>query len=143
MHVRQANAEWKGNLTEGTGTVSTESGALSDAPYSFPSRFEEGEGSNPEELIGAALAACFSMALSADLAKAGHDPVRVATEAQVHFGKTDEGPAIVSIELICEAEVPGIDAGTFKTFAEDAKSGCPIARALKSVPILLDAALAG
>ncbi len=143
MHVRQANAEWKGNLTEGSGTISTESGALADVPYAFASRFEEEDGLNPEELIGAALAGCFSMALSHDLAQAGHEPVRVATEAQVHFGKSDEGPAIVRIELICEAEVPGIDAGTFRTFADKAKSGCPIARALKAVPVDLEAALIG
>jgi len=143
MHVRRANAEWKGNLAEGTGTVSTESGALSDAAYSFGSRFEEGEGSNPEELIGAALAGCFSMALSNELDSAGHTPTRVATVAHVHFGKSDEGPAIERIELVCEAEVPGIDAGTFKSIADGAKAGCPISRALKSVRIELDAALVG
>jgi lipoyl-dependent peroxiredoxin len=143
MAIRSATAEWKGSLVEGTGTVSTESGAVRNAAYSFPSRFEEGTGTNPEELIAAAHAGCFSMALSHGLAQAGHPPTRVRTEARVHLEKGDGGFSITRIELVCEAEVPGIDDDAFQEQAEGAKKGCPISRALGAVPIELKATLSG
>ncbi len=143
MAIRSATAEWKGSLVEGTGTVSTESGAVRNAAYSFPSRFEEGTGTNPEELIAAAHAGCFSMALSHGLAQAGHTPTRVRTEARVHLEKGDGGFSITRIELVCEAEVPGIDDAAFQEQAEGAKKGCPISRALGAVPIELKATLSG
>lgn len=141
MPVRTANAEWKGNLAKGNGTVSTESGVLNQAGYTFPSRFESGVGTNPEELIGAAHAGCYSMALSHELDQAGHDPVRVTTEAKVHLGDTDDGPGITHIELTCRAEVPDIDDEAFQTIAEGARAGCPISRALAAVEITLEAEL--
>jgi lipoyl-dependent peroxiredoxin len=142
MAIRSATAVWKGSLTEGAGTLSSESGALREAAYSFPSRFQEGEGTNPEELIAAAHAGCFSMALSHGLAQAGHAPTRVSTEARVHLEKGDEGFSITLIELICEAVVPGIDDAAFQEQAEGAKKGCPVSRALSAIPIELKATLA-
>jgi osmotically inducible protein OsmC len=140
MAVRKSNAVWNGNLTEGAGTVRLGSGAF-EGRYSFTSRFEEGTGTNPEELLGAAHAACFSMALAAGLAKAGFAPKRVATEARVHLGKVDAGFAITRIDLTCEAEVPGIDAATFREHAEGTKKGCIVSRALSAVEMTLDAKL--
>jgi osmotically inducible protein OsmC len=119
-----------------------QSGQVRDAAYSFPSRFEDGSGTNPEELLGAAHAACFAMAFSNELAKAGHAPARVSAEAQVTLS-TDGGAHIAGIALACEAEVPGIDAETFATIADQAKQGCPISKALASVPITLEARLVG
>jgi lipoyl-dependent peroxiredoxin len=142
MAIRSATAVWKGSLTEGTGTLSSESGAIQEAAYSFPSRFQEGEGTNPEELIAAAHAGCFSMALSHGLAQAGHAPTRVTTEARVHLDKGDEGFSITRIELVCEAVVPGIDEAAFQEQAEGAKKGCPVSRALSAIPIELKATLA-
>ncbi|HVS33841.1 MAG TPA: OsmC family peroxiredoxin, partial [Thermoanaerobaculia bacterium] len=113
MPARKAEAEWKGSLREGSGTMKLGSGAFSGA-YSFSTRFEEGKGTNPEELIGAAHAGCFSMALSAGLGKAGFQPKRVHTTATVHLGKVGEGFSITKIELDCEAEVPGIDEAKFQ-----------------------------
>ena len=129
MAVRTASAEWRGDLKGGMGTVRTESGAL-DASYSFTSRFEEGGASNPEELIGAAHAGCFSMALANILAGAGHTPERVATTARVHLEKDEEGFHVPRIELTCEAEVPGVDDEAFQEHAEEAKEGCPVSRLL-------------
>jgi lipoyl-dependent peroxiredoxin len=143
MPVRTAHAEWKGTLTDGTGRVSTESGALSDAAYSFPSRFESGDGTNPEELIGAAHAGCYSMALSHGLSQAGHVPDSVRTEARVELEKDDGGFSIVRITLVCRARVPGIDADAFQEQAQAAKKGCPVSRALGAVTIELDAELEG
>jgi len=140
MPIRTAEAEWRGDLASGSGIVEGESEAL-DAAYSFASRFEEGSGTNPEELIAAAHAGCYSMALSHALAEAGHDPGRIRTTARVVLEMEDEGPAIARIELECEAEVPGIDDDAFREFAEDAKEGCPVSRALSSVPIVLEATL--
>ncbi len=140
MPVRKASAEWKGDLAQGSGTVSSESGAV-EGSYSFPSRFEAGEGTNPEELIGAAHAACFSMALSNGLANAGYTPDAVRTEASVHLTKGDAGFAVTRIELDCIARVPGIDEGTFQEQAQAAKVGCPISGALAAVDIHLDARL--
>ena len=140
MAVRTAKATWSGDLASGTGEVSTESGIL-DAGYSFSSRFEEGAGTNPEELIGAALAGCFAMALSHELAEAGHDPESVYAEAQVHLAMTDDGPSLGQIDLVCEAKVGDIDDTTFQNFANGAKEGCPISQALSAVTITLEAKL--
>lgn len=142
MAVRRAEAEWKGNLAKGTGTLKTESGAV-DHPYSFASRFEDGSGTNPEELIGAAHAGCFTMALSHSLAQAGHEPERVHTTASVNLEKTDAGMSITRIDLVTRGRVPGIDAETFRDFAEKAKRECIVSRALKAVDMTLDAALEG
>ncbi len=141
MAVRTANAVYVGALKDGTGTVALGSGAFA-GPYSFPSRFEEATGTNPEELIAAAHAGCFSMALANALARAGFPPTEVRTEARVHLGKDDQGAAITKIELVCRAVVPGIDADAFAEHAAKAKAGCPVSKALASVPIDLDAALA-
>jgi len=141
MPVRTSSAIWRGSLKEGDGTVALGSGAFEGA-YSFPSRFEEGPGTNPEELIAAAHAGCFSMALSNDLAGAGFVPTKVQTEAQVHLGLGEGGAAITKIVLVCRAEVPGISPETFATHAEAAKGGCPVSKALAAVPIELDASLA-
>jgi osmotically inducible protein OsmC len=140
MPVRTADAEWKGNLKEGSGTMKLGSGAF-QGPYSFQSRMENGAGTNPEELIGAAHAGCFSMAFSAQLAGAGFTPTRVHTTARVRFDKTDGGFAITSIELDTEGEVPGIDAKKFQEIAEAAKNGCPVSKALTGTQISLKARL--
>lgn len=140
MAIRQAEAEWKGTLREGSGRVKTESGAV-DGAYSFVSRFETGDGTNPEELIGAAHAGCYSMALSAGLTKAGFKPTRVHTVAKVHLDKGDTGFSITRVDLVTEAEVPGIDAAAFQEQAEGAKKGCPVSRALGAIEITLQATL--
>ncbi len=140
MAVRTAEGEWKGNLKDGSGEITLGSGAYS-GPYSFKSRFEDGTGTNPEELIAAAHAGCFSMALSAGLAGAGFTPTKVHTSAKVHFGPVEGGFAIGKIELTTEAEVPGIEPQAFQEQAEAAKKGCPISKALASVPITLTATL--
>ena len=140
MAVRTSEAEWKGNLLQGKGTVKLGSGAYEGA-YSFQSRFEEGPGTNPEELIAAAHAGCFSMALSAGLASAGFEPKRVHTVAKVRLEKVGEGFAITNIHLTTEAEVPGIDEATFQQQAEAAKKGCPVSKALAATSITLDAKL--
>ena len=142
MPKRTANARWDGSLTEGNGTMRMASGAYEGA-YSFQSRFQEGDGTNPEELIAAAHAGCFSMALSAELGRAGHDPESVETEAIVHLDKEDEGFAIKRIELRTRARVPGISEAEFRGVAEAAKKGCPVSRALGAVEsIELEAELA-
>ena len=140
MPVRAAEAEWKGSLQEGSGTMRFGSGAF-EGQYSFGSRFEEGVGTNPEELIGAAHAGCFSMALSGALSRAGHPPTRVHTTAKVHIEKGDAGFSITRIELKTEGEVPGIDEDTFRKEAEGAKVGCPVSKALTGTEITLDAKL--
>lgn len=140
MPVRKAEAEWKGNLARGTGHLKTGSGAV-DRAYSFASRFEEGTGTNPEELIGAAHAGCFSMALSHALAQAGHDPERVHTVASVNLEKVDGGMAVTRIDLVTRGRVPGIDQATFQEFAENAKRDCIVSRALAAVDMTLDATL--
>lgn len=142
MAVRSANAQWNGKLKDGNGTMRMGSGGW-EGPYSFASRFEEGQGTNPEELIAAAHAGCFSMALSGELGKAGHEPKRVATTAKVHLNKSDAGFSITRIHLDTEAEVPGLDAGEFQKIAEAAKKGCPVSRALQAVEITMDAKLQG
>lgn len=140
MPVRKGNAEWNGNLRDGKGTVKTETGTV-NAQYSFTSRFEEGKGTNPEELIGAAHAGCFSMALAGALAKNGYDPKSIRTEDRVHIEKVGEGFKITKIEMFTEADIPGINDDTFQKFAEDAKKNCPVSQALKSVDMVLDAKL--
>lgn len=143
MAVRTANAEWRGDLPSGIGTVRTESGVL-DASYSFSSRFEEGSGTNPEELIGAAHAGCFSMALANILAEAGEAPEQVATTARVHLEKGDDGFQVTRIELTSEVDAPGLDDEAFQAHARDAKEGCPISQLLSpGVEITLDARLKG
>jgi lipoyl-dependent peroxiredoxin len=132
MAVRQANADWKGTLKEGSGDMALGSGAFK-GPFSFVSRFENGSGTNPEELLGAAHAGCFSMALAAGLGRAGITPTSIRTNAKVHLGTTDVGPTITRIDLEVEAEVPGIDEATFQQHAEAAKKGCVVSRALGGV----------
>jgi lipoyl-dependent peroxiredoxin len=142
MPTRTAEAIWKGDLLKGQGIVRLGSGAFA-GQYSFPSRFEQGTGTNPEELIGAAHAGCFSMALSHMLAKAGHTPTSVQTTAQVHIEKVGEGFKIVRIDLATEAVVPGISKEAFDKIAADAKVGCPVSQALAATPITLNAKLNG
>ncbi len=139
MGVRKAQAEWKGDLKGGSGTMSI--GGRFEQPFTFSSRFEEGAGSNPEELLAAAHAGCYSMALSHGLAEAGHAPTRVSTTADVSLEMTDGGPTITTIALVCEAEVPGIDDAKFQEIAEATKSGCPVSRALAGPEITLQATL--
>lgn len=140
MPMRSSKAEWQGNLREGKGVMELGSGAFKGS-YSFPSRFEDGQGTNPEELIAAAHAGCFSMALSAGLSKAGFEPTRVATVAKAHLEKVGEGFAITRIELETDAEIPGIDEATFQEQAEGAKKNCPVSKALAGVEIQLKARL--
>ena len=137
----KGNAEWKGDLPTGTGTFTA--GDSISGGYTFKSRFEDGPGSNPEQLIAAAHAACFSMALSNMLAKAGNTPDSVQTNATVTIRPVDGSPTISKIELVTVGRVPGIDEATFKEHAEAAKAGCIVSRALAGVPeITLDASLA-
>jgi osmotically inducible protein OsmC len=140
MAIRNAEAVWEGNLKGGKGSVKLGSGAFEGA-YSFASRFEEGTGTNPEELIGAAHSGCYSMALSADLEKAGYTAKRIHTTAQVHFEIVDGAATITRIYLNTEAEVPGISEKDFLAQAEESKSGCPVSRALAGVEIHLNAKL--
>lgn len=139
---RTAEARWNGGIMKGNGTMRLGSGAY-EGKYSFGSRFEEAPGTNPEELIGAAHAGCFSMALSGALGKAGHDPQRVETRAVVHLQKQDAGFAITRIELTTHAVIPNISETEFLAIAEAAKQNCPVSRALSAVPIELNATLAG
>ena len=140
MPVRKADAQWNGTLQEGKGTMRLGGGAY-EGPYSFSSRFEEGTGTNPEELIAAAHAGCFSMAFAGALGRAGFDPTSVSTTAEVHLVKTDEGFRVPRIDLRTEATVPGIDDGQFQEIAEGAKQNCPISQLLKTAEITLDAKL--
>lgn len=143
MARRTATARWEGDLRGGSGTMALGSGAF-EGQYSFRSRFEEGDGTNPEELIAAAHAGCFSMALANILSEAGHVPDSVATEAIVTFGPADEGPTIQRIELQTEVSAEGLDGDELDRHAEAAKEGCPVSRALAAVPeITLAARLAG
>ncbi len=140
MPIRTADAVWQGDLMKGNGNVKFGGGAF-DGQYNFSSRFEEGKGTNPEELIAAAHAGCFSMALSAGLAKAGFNPEKVSTTAKVHINKVETGFKITLIELNCEAKVAGVDEGKFQEIANGTKSGCPVSQALASVEIKLNAKL--
>jgi lipoyl-dependent peroxiredoxin len=140
MPTRYASAVWEGGLQKGKGSFKGDSGAI-EAPFSFGSRFESAKGSNPEELLGAAHAACYSMALSAGLEQAGTPATRVDTRAAVTIDKQGAGFAITGITLTVRAKVPGIDAAAFKKAAEDTKENCPVSKALKAVPLTLDAQL--
>lgn len=142
MPVRSADATWNGGLRDGNGSMRMASGAY-EGQYSFSSRFEEGTGTNPEELIAAAHAGCFSMALSGALERAGYPPERVSTTARVHLDRGESGFRITRIHLETEAAVPGIDETAFQSEAEKAKKGCPVSQALGAVgEITLDARLA-
>jgi osmotically inducible protein OsmC len=138
--ARQAIAEWKGDLKGGSGHVKTGSGAY-EGNYSFTTRFEDKPGANPEELLGAAHAGCFSMALANMLATAGFVANSVHTTADVHLGKDDQGFLITRIDLTVVGDVPGVDLATFQQHAEKAKSGCIVSRALAATPMTLKASL--
>ncbi len=140
MPTRTADAEWRGNLQQGQGTMRVGSGAFQGS-YSFKTRMGDEAGTNPEELIGAAHAGCFSMALSNALASAGFTPTRVHTTARVHFNQVPGGFAINPIDLETEALVPGIDEETFQKLAKEAKENCPVSKALAATPINLKATL--
>lgn len=140
--IREATAQWNGDLREGRGTMAFGGGAF-EGQYSFRSRFEDGPGTNPEELIGAAHAGCFSMAFSNMLAQAGHVPTSVRTTARVHLEPVDGKQTITRVELVCEGDVPGIEPGEFRRIAAEAKAGCPVSRALAAVDISLEATLIG
>ena len=140
---RRATAHWEGDLKTGRGQLSTPaSGLMDNTRYAFSSRFGDEKGTNPEELIAAAHAGCFTMALSAKLTEAGHPPTRLDTEAKVDLSM-EGGPALSQIRLKVEAEVPGIDDSKFQSIAEDAKANCPVSKALSAVPISLQASLKG
>jgi osmotically inducible protein OsmC len=138
---RKAGAVWKGGLKDGKGTVTTSSGVLTNTAYSFSTRFENEKGTNPEELIAAAHAGCFSMALSAQLGNAGMKPETISTEAVLTLEKLDAGFTITKIHLDVKAKVPGADAAAFQKAAENAKSGCPVSKVLKA-EITMNAQLA-
>lgn len=140
MITRNSEAEWTGDLKAGSGRVKLGSGAF-EGQYGFRSRFESGPGTNPEELIAAAHAGCFSMALAHALGEQGHSPRRVHTVASVHLNQTAGGFEIPDIELAAEAEVPGLDDAGFQTIAEDAKRNCPVSKVLAGARITLTAKL--
>jgi len=140
MPIRFGDAVWEGDLKNGKGNMNVESGAF-EVPYNFASRFETGKLTNPEELIGAAHAGCFSMALSNELASAGHDPKSVETKAEVTLDLSGDGPEITKIKLISEANVPGIDEDEFMEVANGAKEGCPVSKVLAGAKITLDITL--
>src|SRR4051794_11253255 len=137
---RNASAVWNGGLKDGHGRISTESGVLSDTQYSFSTRFEEGKGTNPEELIAAAHAGCFSMALSGQLGNAGMTAQSIRTSAAVTLEKTDAGFTVTSVHLDVTAKIPGAEKSAFETAANNAKAGCPISRLLNT-KITMDAKL--
>ncbi len=141
MPVRKGHAEWRGDLQKGTGTLGTESGTLKNLSYSFASRFESGKGTNPEELLAAAHAACYSMALSAALSGKGYKVNSIRTEDSVHIDKQGDGFAITTIEISTEASVDGIDDATFQKFADETKAGCPVSKALTGPRMVLKARL--
>ena len=140
MPIRTADAEWRGNLPQGSGHMRLGSGSF-DGPYDFRTRMGDAKGTNPEELLGAAHAGCFSMALAAQLTQAGFTPGRIHTNAKVHFDQQGGAWTIHTIELETEATVPGLDAAGFEAKAQDAKKNCPVSRALASVEIKLSAKL--
>ena len=140
--VRKASAVWKGSLKEGKGTISSDSGVLSNTPYSFSTRFENAKGTNPEELIAAAHAGCFTMALSAQLGTAGITPESLETTASLSLDKLDAGWTVTKIHLEVTARIPGVDQAAFDKAAEAAKAGCPISRLLKA-EITMTARLVG
>jgi len=138
---RSASAVWHGDLKQGTGSLTTQSHVLNNTPYSFHTRFEDGAGTNPEELIAAAHAGCFTMALSSQLTSAGHPPATLETSAIVTMETTDDGPTVTKIHLSTQATVSGIEKSMFDELAKKAKEGCPISRLLKAAEITLDATL--
>lgn len=143
MATRNGTAQWRGDIRGGAGTVSVASG-LFDGKYSFSTRFEDEPGTNPEELIGAAHAACYSMALSSVLGQDGHTPDSIQTTAKVHLRMVEGNPTITQIDLVTEGRVPGINQDQFTQYAEQAKAGCPVSRALSGVgEITLEAKLSG
>ena len=137
---KHASAHWQGNLKQGKGTINTESGALSDSPYGFNTRFEDTPGTNPEELIGAAHAGCFSMAFSMLLGEEGFTADSIDTKATVTLDKVDDGFAITAVHLVMRAAIPKIDQSAFETIANQAKTGCPVSKLLNA-DITLDATL--
>jgi len=137
MSISNSSAVWKGSLVDGSGTMKLGKGGY-EGPFTKASRFDDGAGTNPEELIGAAHAGCYSMFLSAILSKRGFPPAEIRTSARVHLG---DGPAITLIELETDARVPGCDEATFLEHAEKAKAGCPVSKALSAVPMRLTARL--
>ena len=139
---RSATARWQGEIKTGRGVISTDSGVLSETQYSFGTRFEDGKGTNPEELIGAAHAGCFSMALSGVLTRAGLTPTSLDTKATVTLEKAEGGFEITAVHLVVTAVVPGADAAAFEKAAQDAKTGCPVSKVLNAT-ITMDATLAG
>ncbi len=140
MKERNAKAHWQGDLKNGRGTLGTDSGVLADTPYSFHTRFEDGSGTNPEELIGAAHAGCFSMALSLMLGQAGLTPESIDTRASVRLDEADGGFAITAVHLVVEARVPSASEEQFADCAEKAKAGCPVSQVLNA-EITMDASL--
>ncbi|MSP13987.1 MAG: OsmC family peroxiredoxin [Chloroflexi bacterium] len=140
MAVRTAEANWEGNLREGKGTMKFGSGTF-EGPYTYQSRFEEGQGTNPEELLGAAHAGCFSMFLSAVLSGANYPPKHIHSTATVHLERVDGAPKITKIHLETEASVPGVDEKTFQEKVEEARKGCPVSKALTGVEITTKATL--
>lgn len=138
--IKKAWAVWKGGIKDGGGTISTETGVLNEAPYGFKSRFEDGKGTNPEELIGAAHAACFSMALSLMLGEAGLTPEKIETHANVTLEKVGDGFEITASHLSVVAKIPGADQAKFEEIANKAKIGCPVSKLLKA-NITMDARL--
>ncbi len=140
MPTRNASARWEGDLKSGKGTMKLGSGAY-EGQYSFASRFENGSGTNPEELIAAAHAGCFTMAFSNGLSQAGHVPTKVETTAKVHLEKTEAGFGIPRIDLVTEAVVPGLDEAKFQELAQTAKKNCPVSKLLAAAEITLDAKL--
>jgi lipoyl-dependent peroxiredoxin len=139
---RKANAQWQGSTKEGSGTLSVQSGTLKDVPYTFKARFGDGKGTNPEELIAAAHAGCFTMALSFGLNNAGYTADAIDTEAQLTLDQVQGGFAITSIHLTTRARIPNIDAAKFNEIAAGAKANCPVSKVLNAT-ITLDASLAG
>jgi lipoyl-dependent peroxiredoxin len=137
---RNASAEWKGGLKDGKGTISSDSGVLANTQYSFSTRFENGKGTNPEELIAAAHAGCFSMALSAQLGTMGLTPESIRTSAAVSLEKVGDGFSITAVHLTVKAKVPGADTPQFETAANNAKAGCPVSKVLNAT-ITMDATL--
>jgi len=138
---RYASAVWHGTLKEGKGSISTQSGTLKETQYSFAARFAEGVGTNPEELIAAAHAGCYTMALSAQLTEAGFTPDTIETKAVVTLDLHGEGPTITKIHLTNTSKIPGIDKAKFDELAGKAKAGCPVSKVLKGAEITLDATL--
>ncbi len=141
MPVRKGSAQWSGNLAQGKGVLNTETGVLKNTAYNAKSRFETGNETNPEEILGAAHAGCFSMALANSLAKAGFKVNSINTEDFVHIEKLEDGFTITRIDINTVADIEGIDNDTFQKHAADTKKGCPVSKALKSVEMILDAKL--